>query len=101
MTTAFDELEVLVKNVTEDFDRAKADKDVLIKLLERKVDINGRWKNKAEILNRKLDRTHESKFRWLPLFKDAFSEELNHLSDSAEEYLAQPEHGKRMHGPVR
>jgi len=84
-------LEALGENVKKDISDVKARTDKLIKLLEREVDIIGRWSNNAKNLDKKLDRLDLSKFEKLPLYRDNFSKALVRLRESAEEYLAQPE----------
>ena len=84
-------LEALGESVKKDIGDVKARTDKLIKLLEREVDIIGRWSNNAKNLDKKLDKLDLSKFEALPLYRGNFSKALGRLRESAEEYLAQPE----------
>ena len=92
MTAELEELEETVKAVVKDeIGVVKANTEKMIKLLEREVDIIGRWSNNAQNLDKKLDKIDLSKFEELPLYRGNFSKALARLRESAEEYLAQPE----------
>jgi len=84
-------LEALSASVKKDIGDVKTRTAKLIKLLEREVDIIGRWSNNAKNLDKKLDELDLSKFEELPLYRGIFSMALARLRQSAEEYLAQPE----------
>jgi len=91
VTAKIEELEALGESVKADVGQVKQDTDKLINLLEREVDIIGRWKNNAENLHKKLDRVDLAKFERLPLYRNTYSMALARLRGSVEEYLAQPE----------
>jgi len=92
VTAELKELEDNVKAVVKDeIGVVKANTEKMIKLLEREVDIIGRWSNNAQNLDKKLDKIDLSKFEELPLYRGNFSKALARLRESAEEYLAQPE----------
>ena len=83
-------LEALGKSAKDEVSKVKTATDNVMKLLEHKVDIIGKWINNATILNRKLNQINDaSMFEELPRHRNNYFRVQLHLITSVEDYLAQ------------